>query len=66
MTRKPDYREALRDTMASTGWTVDAALIVDTTAERLAGRDADDERLEAIRAALWRVWRAHFEASGAY
>ena len=65
MTRTPDLAEALRTTMDRTGWTADAQLIIDTTAARLAGAAAEDDALEAVRAALWPVWRDLFEATGA-
>ena len=62
---KPDpMLAALRETAATFGWT-DSALVVDTTAERLAGPDADDDALEAVRARLWRAWVRHIEIAGA-
>ena len=54
---------ALRETAASTGWH-DATLVVDTTAEKLAGPGADDDALESVRARLWRAWHRHVEIGG--
>lgn len=54
-------KEALRITMDQTGWNAAADLIVDMTAQRLAGTDATDDALEALRHRLWPIWR-DFEA----
>lgn len=55
---------AIRETAASTGWE-DAALVIDVTAERLAGPRATDDALEETRARLWQTWNRDVEISGA-
>lgn len=62
---KPDpLLTALRETAVTFGWS-DAALVVDTTAMRLAGPDATDDALEALRARLWATWNRDVEVAGA-
>lgn len=53
-----DLAEELRKTMDATGWDAHAEIVIDTTAERLAGKD--EAATEPIRKDLWREWRKTF------
>ena len=56
--------EGLLDTLDHLGWGAPDDLVIETTAARLSGDQADDEALEECRARLWPIWNARFCALG--